>query len=253
MRWFSFLLPLLMLAACGESRLPSPAESRELVVLTREGPTTYEIDDSGAPAGFEHDLVHLFADEIGVNVRFVVVKHDADIAKRLKKGKGPHGRRMAVAADRPGTAGGAQLLRECQHHRAERKHPAGRNPGRSRRQAGAGRCGITAGNGPAGIAQFPRIQISEHKRISELQLLERIAEQSGDSALVDRAVLDIASITTRSSSTRSRSAAKRQSSGYFPPTPTRCCWTRQKPSSKVAATTVRWHAWSTAILATWSA
>ncbi len=87
MRWLTFLFPLLLLAACGENRPPSLAESRELIVLTREGPTTYEIDDSGAPAGFEHDLVQLFADEIDMPVRFVVVKHDADIAKQLKKGK----------------------------------------------------------------------------------------------------------------------------------------------------------------------
>jgi membrane-bound lytic murein transglycosylase F len=194
MRRFSFLLPLLMLAACGESRLPSPAESRELVVLTREGPTTYEIDDSGAPAGFEHDLVHLFADEIGVNVRFVVVKHDADIAKRLKKGKAHMGAAWLSPPTDPALQAGPSYYASA-NIIAQNENTL---PVETPDDLDDKPVQVVAGSRQAMALQelrkqFPRIQISEHKRISELQLLERIAEQSGDSALVDRAVLDIAS------------------------------------------------------------
>ncbi len=45
--------------------------SGELVVVTQVGPTTYYEDGQGA-AGFEYDLVRMFADHLGVELRLVV-------------------------------------------------------------------------------------------------------------------------------------------------------------------------------------
>ncbi len=194
MRWLTFLFPLLLLAACGENRPPSLAESRELIVLTREGPTTYEIDDSGAPAGFEHDLVQLFADEIDMPVRFVVVKHDADIAKQLKKGKAHLGAAWLTPPSDPLLQAGPSFY-SSGNIIAQNENTL---PVETPDDLDGKPVQVIAGSRQAAALlelrrQFPRIQISEHKRISELQLLERIAEQPGESALVDRAVLDIAS------------------------------------------------------------
>ena len=66
---------LLLLAGCGddgtsEARTAELAEIREageLVVLTRNAPTTYYIDRNGRPAGPEYDLVAAFADHLGVD------------------------------------------------------------------------------------------------------------------------------------------------------------------------------------------
>jgi membrane-bound lytic murein transglycosylase F len=76
------LLPLwLFLSACSRQALPFPEAGEELVALTYAGPLTYDAE-GGTPTGFEHDLVRMFADELGVPVRFVVVPRH-EIHERL--------------------------------------------------------------------------------------------------------------------------------------------------------------------------
>lgn len=74
MRLFIPLILVLGMGSCStpEPPLPPVQESHELVVLTRNSPTTYYEDAYGNFAGLEYDLVNLFAQELGVNVRFVV-------------------------------------------------------------------------------------------------------------------------------------------------------------------------------------
>jgi membrane-bound lytic murein transglycosylase F len=76
------LLPLLLaLSACKEEPLPFPEAGQELVVLTHAGPLTYDTE-GGMPVGLEHDLVRMFAAELGVSVRFVPVPRH-EIRERL--------------------------------------------------------------------------------------------------------------------------------------------------------------------------
>lgn len=74
----------LFLVSCDVPRLPKrlpaiPAVSQtgELVVLIHNGPTTYYENAYGEPAGFEYDLVKLFAREVGYQVKFVA-ENDLD-------------------------------------------------------------------------------------------------------------------------------------------------------------------------------
>jgi membrane-bound lytic murein transglycosylase F len=69
------------LAACGGPAKPIPParESGELVVVTRNGPTTYYEDAEGAHVGLEHDLVQMFARELGFEVRWIVATQFQDI------------------------------------------------------------------------------------------------------------------------------------------------------------------------------
>ena len=59
------------LIACGErGTSPSQQQTRtEVVVATRNAPTTYYIDRDGNPAGIEYDLALAFAEEHGWNLR----------------------------------------------------------------------------------------------------------------------------------------------------------------------------------------
>lgn len=66
------LLALATLAGCAPEPLQPPAHTGELVVVTRNSPTTYFLDADGQPAGFEHDLADAFARHQGWNTRFVV-------------------------------------------------------------------------------------------------------------------------------------------------------------------------------------
>ncbi len=85
-RWRSLLrgalpawsrLPLLLSLALGGCNapvkpLPPVQQSGELVVITRNSPTTFYEDAQGRYAGLEHDLVELFAKELGVKVKFLI-------------------------------------------------------------------------------------------------------------------------------------------------------------------------------------
>ena len=72
-------LAMASLAACdGGDALQRVLDRGELVVATRNGPTTYFIA-KGEPAGFEHELVSRFAQELGVSVRYSARHNLADI------------------------------------------------------------------------------------------------------------------------------------------------------------------------------
>ncbi|MDR2365983.1 MAG: membrane-bound lytic murein transglycosylase MltF [Zoogloeaceae bacterium] len=76
---------LLILSACSEQPLPFPEAEQELVVLTYVGPLTYDMEgEGGTPVGFEHDLAQLFAAELGISARFVVVPRH-EIRERLTR------------------------------------------------------------------------------------------------------------------------------------------------------------------------
>lgn len=67
--------------------LVSPFVSGELVVLTRESPTTYYLDAEGKPAGFEYDLVSAFANEHGWKLKLEVAKDIDSIISETNKGR----------------------------------------------------------------------------------------------------------------------------------------------------------------------
>lgn len=69
---FLVFLANLTLAGCGPRQVPPPDVSGELVVGTRNSPTTYYTDQAGEPVGFEHDLAARFADKHGWRLRVVV-------------------------------------------------------------------------------------------------------------------------------------------------------------------------------------
>lgn len=91
MRRTLILLGLLTgIAACGP-KPPEPLrparETGELVVVTRNGPTTYYEEEDGRFAGLEHDLVDAFARELGFTVRWVVVRQFQDILPTVEQGQ----------------------------------------------------------------------------------------------------------------------------------------------------------------------
>ncbi len=76
-----------LLAACENPPPPPPAELGKLVVAIREGPDAYQVDGYGHASGFGHDLLVLFARELGLDIRFIVAQDDADSATLLARGR----------------------------------------------------------------------------------------------------------------------------------------------------------------------
>jgi membrane-bound lytic murein transglycosylase F len=90
MRALLFPFLALLLSACDLVSKPVPAfrESGELVVITRNSPTTYYEDAQGNFAGFEHDLATLFGKELGVRVKFVIAPEFHQIIPMLQDRQG---------------------------------------------------------------------------------------------------------------------------------------------------------------------
>jgi membrane-bound lytic murein transglycosylase F len=78
---------LTWLSGCAPGALPSPEQSGELVVVTRNSPTTYYLNGKSEPAGFEHDLAVEFAAAQGWRVRFVLAENLADLFEFMKRGR----------------------------------------------------------------------------------------------------------------------------------------------------------------------
>lgn len=82
------LLTLALLVGCS---IPPPLIDRiksagELLVVTRNSGTTLYEGPEGL-TGFEHDLVQLFADELGVKVHFIIPKRLEDLLPTVVQGK----------------------------------------------------------------------------------------------------------------------------------------------------------------------
>ena len=183
---------LLLLAACGDPPLPSHEQLGKLVVVTREGPTTYQIDGQGQPSGFEHDLAVLFARELGVEARFVVARDHAEIVRSLRKGRA----HLAAAALAP-TGNEALLfsspIREVRQLLVQ--HEDG--PPVAAPADLAGRSVITLARSPQlagldGLQPRPEgLRVAPLKGIGELELLERANADPSLLAAVDSAHFDI--------------------------------------------------------------
>jgi membrane-bound lytic murein transglycosylase F len=85
---FALLLPLVCDPAFIAERPVLPAaQLGELVVLTRNTPTTRYVDSQGRYAGLEYDLVEMFARETGMRVRYLDRQPLYQIAPALEHGQ----------------------------------------------------------------------------------------------------------------------------------------------------------------------
>jgi membrane-bound lytic murein transglycosylase F len=86
-RYALLLFACILLVACGKppSLLEQVKKQKELVVLTRNSPTTYYEGPDG-PTGLEYELVMGFADYLGVELRLVVPPNFNDILPLVVRG-----------------------------------------------------------------------------------------------------------------------------------------------------------------------
>lgn len=92
MRLLIILLLTLLLLGCKEAPKPlaDPRNSKEIIVVTHNGPSTYYYSDNNQYAGLEHDLVRNFVrDELGpeYSVKFLVVHNISQVIPTLLKHK----------------------------------------------------------------------------------------------------------------------------------------------------------------------
>lgn len=198
-RWLLVaLLFLPLLLSCGDGRVASPRITDELVVITSPGPLTYTANaqEGEAGAGFEHDLVKLFAEEAGLKLRLVVEENYREVPQALRRGKG----HMAAAwlVWHPGSANSefqattpffknSHVL--VQHEASLPVSNIEKMAGRTVHVVARSRHADLLASQPA---QTPPITVQEHPEWSDLDLLQAVAEQRIDLALTDGPILDIA-------------------------------------------------------------
>lgn len=87
----TIIFAVLLLTACQEpvKPLPDPRESKEIVVVTHNGPNTYYVDGNDQIAGLEYDLASKFVESLGpeYSVRFVLVNNITEVIPTLLKGE----------------------------------------------------------------------------------------------------------------------------------------------------------------------
>ena len=83
------LLFSLILSGCDNptATVSAQEESKELIVLTRNAPTSYYFDREGSEAGIEYDLMMAFASAHDLTIKFKVLDTVEDILSELKQGK----------------------------------------------------------------------------------------------------------------------------------------------------------------------
>src|SRR3990170_4286338 len=83
------VIPVLFLINKSCTKLPTTLErvqkKGQLVVLTRNSPTTYYEGPDG-PTGFEYDLAKLFAEHLGVRLKIVTAGNFSEIIPRTARG-----------------------------------------------------------------------------------------------------------------------------------------------------------------------
>ncbi len=91
MRALLIMLAVASLIGCQKPQkaLPDPQQSKEIVVVTHNGPNTYYVNGDNQFAGLEYDLAKMFAKELGpdYSVKFLVVSNITQVIPTLLKGK----------------------------------------------------------------------------------------------------------------------------------------------------------------------
>ena len=193
--FISALVLTLGFAACEQTPAPLPFPTpaqRDLVVLMAPGPLTYTLDEGGKPSGFEYDLVQAFAQDVGVGVKVVPVPAD-QIPARLARAEAHFGAAWATPANSTETP--ANLVVASSRDVAV-QHEASL-PLDSVAELGARTVPVLAGSRQAATARrlqqsIPDLQVVEIKDSDAFALLESVAANRVEIALIDSAVLAIA-------------------------------------------------------------
>lgn len=193
MRFILFILSI-FLASCGESVQSPIAQVSELIIVTRVGASTYSVDATNGASGFDYDLARRLADELGIKSRIVVAASDEDILQRLEKGEAHLAAAWQTPVDDPELRSSAPYF---ESHNVLVTHEASL-PLTSIAQLAGKAIHVVAGSRQEMALhdiqkEVPGLAIATGATRNELDLLEGVASQRYEAALVNDAQFDIGS------------------------------------------------------------
>jgi membrane-bound lytic murein transglycosylase F len=193
MRYFIAVLAF-FISGCGEDVQTPVTKTRELIVLTRVGATTYSVDDANEASGFDYDLVRMLADDLGLQPRIVVAASDAEIISRLKNGEAHLAAAWQTPIDDPEIASSEPYF---ESHNVLVRHEASL-PITKVEQLANKRVHVVAGSRQEAALRalqkrVPSLIIASRDRRNEIDLMEAVATRRFEMALVNNAEYDIGS------------------------------------------------------------
>jgi membrane-bound lytic murein transglycosylase F len=178
-----------------EPPLPRFSQAGELVVLTRNSPTTRYLDADGNFIGLEHDLVELFARDLGVPVRYIEVDNYSDVLPRLE-----HGQAHMAAAGLSVTSDRAQRFLFSPSYMEVQQvlvyNTAAPRP-RSLKELEAKRIEVVSDSSGAEHLRrlgdrMPKLDWAEIPTVNPEDLLMRVSEGNGTYAVAGSHIVDVA-------------------------------------------------------------
>ncbi len=164
------------------------------MVITRNSPTTYYEDASGEVAGIEHDLVELFAQELGVQARFIVTPQFNEIIPTLLQQQA----HLAAAGltITPERQKLIQFVTPYQTIQQQVVYNTNALKPRSARDLVGKRIEVVAGSSYVERLEelkgkYPKLKWREVEVLESEELLERVAQGKTDYAVADSNIVDI--------------------------------------------------------------
>jgi len=187
------LIFFVFLAGCAEDVQRPLEKTKELIILTRPGATTYAVDEQGA-SGFDYELARLLARDLGLESRVVVAENDADVLSRLKNGEA----HIAAAWQTPVDEASVRSSRPYfESHHVLVTHEASLPLTKIQQLAGKTVHVIAGSRQETALREVqqkvPSLVIAALAKGSELDLMEGVASQRFDAVLVNNAEFDIGS------------------------------------------------------------
>lgn len=180
---------LAMLIPAGCTRIDTPEAEGKLVVAIRETPAFFQEREGATANGFEHDLVTAFADSLGLKVQFIKAVDLYELNDLALAG------RVHLAASIPS---GNDTLQFSTPIRTVNQWVVGHSDalGPERLADLAGRTvEVVAGSPMAdtlrGLDEKLRPQVVEVPGVSEMELLERVAQRKAELVAVHEIHLDL--------------------------------------------------------------
>lgn len=194
LRWLLLPVALALLGILAwkfSTPLPFPSPSQqELVVLTTTGPLCFDDDDPDNFAGFEHDLTEAFAKELGVEVRYIIA------SPQEVNGSFSASKAHLAAAWLTPKAGQETSEPYYRSRDVLVQNEASLPLTRLSDLAGRSIHVLAGSRQAAALAEIkksvPDMEIIELDEISDIDLLEDIAERRIEYAVVDRAMFEVA-------------------------------------------------------------
>lgn len=214
---------LLLSAGCSRGdRLDAILERGELVVVSRNSPTTYYLDKNGA-AGFEYDLARMFAEELGVELSMEPAFSLDALFTRLRRGE------VDIAAAGLSLSAGREARFSHSVPYASQTptvvYKAGNNRPRSLRDIGARELLVLRNSSHAETLLtlrdngYPLLQWREIDEADSMELLARLEAGEGDLAVVDSHDFRVQQSLYPRLAEAFELGARQQIVWYFPPGP----------------------------------